>query len=243
MQKNIHFVSYGNNTYNFAKQRIKSEAINFGMFSSINIHSPNDIDKDFSQKYIDILSLQRGNGYWLWKEYFVSKKLSEVNFGDYVIYCDAGCTINKNGLSRFNEYIELLDNDPNNYGIISFQMDCIEEQFTTTQFFSNLNVIDDDIKKSGQHMATILIIKKCDHVVNIFNDFFKVIDSDHKLITDYYNKINQEKIFIDNRHDQSILSVIRKIKGSLIIPDETFYLNFNCEKAKQIPFLATRKRN
>lgn len=242
MQKNIHFISYGDNKYHTAKQRIKAEAINFGIFSSINIYSPSDIDNKFAQKYKDILCKQRGGGYWLWKEHFVSKKLEEVNYGDYIVYCDSGCTINKNGLDRFNEYISMLDNNPNNYGIISFQMDCIEEQFTTSQIFSKLNVATNNIKKSGQYIGGILIIKKCEHVLNIFNDFFNILDNDHNLITDHYNKVNQNESFVDNRHDQSILSVIRKIRGSIVIPDETYYLNFNCDKAHKVPFLATRKR-
>jgi hypothetical protein len=85
-------------------------------------------------------------------------------------------------------------------------------------------------------------MKKCEHVINIYNKFFDVIDTDKKLITDYYNKINQSDEFIDNRHDQSILSVIRKIYGTVVLPDETWYVNFNCEKAHTVPFLATRKK-
>lgn len=242
MQKNIHFISYGDKKYNDAKQRIKSEASNFGIFTSINVYSPSDIDDKFAQKYKDILCGYRGGGYWLWKEYFVSKKLEEVNYGDYIVYCDSGCTINKNGLDRFNEYINMLDNNQDNYGIISFQMECIEEQFTTSQIFSKLHVVSDDIKKSGQYIGGILIIKKCEHSLNIFNDFFKTLDSDHKLITDHYNKTNQITTFVDNRHDQSILSVVRKIRGSVVIRDETYYLNFNCNEAQKVPFLATRKR-
>lgn len=241
MTKNIHFISYGDNKYNNAKERIKKEAIDFGMFETINIYSQYDLSDQFKKTYSDILQQSKGGGYWIWKEYFVLKRLLEINDNDYLIYCDSGCSINSNGKQRFEEYIKLIEEDKNNNGIISFQMEFPEEQYTTSQIFLSTNA-PNEIKKTGQYVGGILIMKKCENVLNIFRDFFSVLKQDHKLITDYYNNYKQSLTFIDNRHDQSILSVIRKIKGSIVIPDETWYEDFNCEKAKTIPFLATRKR-
>jgi len=34
-------------------------------------YGPNDIDNEFKKKNIEILSQKRGNGYWLWKPYFI----------------------------------------------------------------------------------------------------------------------------------------------------------------------------
>ena len=87
-----------------------------------------------------------------------------------------------------------------------------------------------------------MIMQKCDAVINIFKDSLYKIRKDPLIITDYYNN-NQNYYFKDNRHDQSILSVCRKKYGTIIITDESWYNNFNHEYAKNIPFLATRKRN
>jgi hypothetical protein len=237
----IHFISYGDSKYLEAKKRIEQEAIDMNVFSTINIYSPLNIDESFMSKHMNILSHVKGNGYWLWKEYFILKRLNEIDAGEYLVYCDSGCTINSNGINRFNEYIEMIDKSES--GILSFQLCFPEEWYTTSQIFNSLDISNtSSIRTSGQFVGGILIMKKCDNVMNIFNKFFKIINQDQKLITDHYNKINQIKEFIDNRHDQSILSVIRKLYGSVIIPDETWYANFNCNQAKFIPFLATRKR-
>ena len=234
------FITFGNDKYNGAKKRIYKEAVQFSFFDNINIYEPEHIDSNFKKKYNDILFQTRGSGYWLWKSYFISKKLSEINFGDYLIYCDAGCTINKKGIPRLYEYIDMIEKSE--LGIISFQMGFSEKKYTTSQVFDKLNInYDSDILTSGQYVGGILIMKKCDNVLNIFNKFFEVIDSDHNLITDHYNKINQIPEFKDNRHDQSILSVIRKLYGSIVLSDETWFKNFNSEEALKIPFLATRK--
>ena len=84
-------------------------------------------------------------------------------------------------------------------------------------------------------------MQKCDAVINIFKNCLDKIRKDPLIITDHYNR-NQRKCFIDNRHDQSILSVARKIHGSIVIPDETYSLDFNSETMQKIPFLATRKQ-
>ena len=53
---------------------------------------------------------------------------------------------------------------------------------------------------------------------------------------------NQKEFFRDNRHDQSILSVSRKIHGSLVLPEETWFESFGCENSLKYPFWATRDR-
>ena len=64
--------------------------------------------------------------------------------------------------------------------------------------------------------------------------------NDNKLVTDYYNN-TQHEYFRDHRHDQSILSVVRKILGSEVIPnDETYFKPFGNEESWKYPFWATR---
>jgi hypothetical protein len=48
--------------------------------------------------------------------------------------------------------------------------------------------------------------------------------------------------FIDNRHDQSILSLVRKKRGSIVLMDETYFQPFGNKESLRFPFWATRKR-
>ena len=69
-----------------------------------------------------------------------------------------------------------------------------------------------------------------------------LIETLHKeplLFTDDYNN-NQDYYFIDNRHDQSIFSVIRKIYKTILIKDETWWYSFGGNETIRIPFWATR---
>lgn len=236
----IHLITYGDQKYENAKKRICNEAKNTGWFDSITPYGPNDLDNKFKQKFKNILSLKRGGGYWIWKSHIIKKKLKEINDNDFLIYLDAGCVINKKGKDRFFEYIKLLKNSDK--GIISFQMNHIEKTYTTKEIFDYFDVdLNSDIANSGQIIGGIRIMKKNKHLINIINLESKVLYDNPLLFTDHYNK-KQADFFKDNRHEQSIFSLIRKIHGSIILDDETWFKIWSCQKAKKMPFLAKRQR-
>jgi len=237
---NIHFITYANHRYEKSRQRIIDQAKNFGVFKTITGFTPNDLSNEFKNKFKDILCLPRGGGYWIWKYDIIMSKFNEINEGDYIVYADAGCTINKNGIDRFFEYIDMINKSP--YGILSFQMGELYDKFyTVKEIFEYFDIKQNHIvRNSGQIMATILIIKKNDHSRSVFDKYYELLCDNVNLITDLYNVVNQWDYFRDNRHDQSILSVIRKIYGSVVIPDETYFDNFGCDEAQKVPILATR---
>ena len=245
--KKIHMISYGNEKFKNSKKRIFNEGINSKFFYSIEVLGPENLDIEFKSKFNNILTLERGGGYWLWKLNIIEQKLKKINDNDYLIYIDSGCTINEKGINRLNDYINLLENSE--FGIISFQLTHLEKIWTIKEFFNYFNINNDsNILNSGQYMATILIMKKNNHLRKILDTWSKLMHDNPLLITDYYNYNNQEEYFKDNRHDQSVLSIIRKIEGSIILDDETYFGNFiqsyiNHPNALKYPFRATRITN
>ena len=112
------------------------------------------------------------------------------------------------------------------YGIISFRMIHKEINWTTSDIFKYFNIdLESDIAKSGQSLGGILIMQKKPHLIKIIEEAYKVLEYDSKLFTNEYgcndNKKTQHIGFKDTRHDQSILSIIRKIHGSIVLEDET----------------------
>ena len=119
-QRVINLVSYGNQVYERRKNVFKQQADNFGVFQKILIYGPNDLDSEFSNKFKNILNMRKGGGYWIWKPYIINKVFKEMNKGEYLVYLDTGCNINKNGLERFNEYLDMLD--ASDKGCISMEL-------------------------------------------------------------------------------------------------------------------------
>ena len=84
-----------------------------------------------------------------------------------------------------------------------------------------------------------MFFKKCTETVEYFNDYEEIITNDKQLITDCYDSNQVHKGFIENRHDQSLFSVLSKIYNAHIIENET---EFKHRPGKQydFPFLSVR---
>ena len=66
-----------------------------------------------------------------------------------------------------------------------------------------------------------MIFKKNNHTKDYLNHYSYLLSKDDQLITDYYSFENQHEKFIENRHDQSIFSLMSKIYGCELIKNET----------------------
>ena len=78
-----------------------------------------------------------------------------------------------------------------------------------------------------------------DHTWSQLNEFEKVISHDVDLITDKYSN-NQILGFKQNRHDQSIFSLISKIYGCVELENEVWFKD-NPENQYEFPFLAVQR--
>jgi len=236
----IHFITYGDKKYQKSKKIIYNEAKNTDWFNTVTMYGPEDLDEKFQHKFKNILSKSRIAGYGIWRPYIIKKKLDEINDNDILVYLDAGCTINKYGNSRFFKYIELLKKSDKS--IISFQMPHIEKIWTTKEIFNYFDIdLNSKIANTGQILDGILIMKKNKNLIKMNDIWFKVVYDNPLLFTDYYNK-KQADFFKDNRHEQSIFSLIRKIHGSIILGDETWFVPFGNKESLKYPFWATRRR-
>jgi hypothetical protein len=237
-----YFVSFGgpSSNYHNAVKRICGEAKQFNIFTNIigytDIYLKNDAEF-WSTHANFITNNPRGYGYWLWKSYILKKFLATINNGDIIVYADAGCTMNLQGKTRLMEYIEMCKTHES--GIVSFQMSHLEKCWTKGDILQHLSVSQNDIS-SGQLVGGIFLIRKCDGVVNVVDKWYET-GSIYNLIDDSPSISPNSPEFKDNRHDQSIWSILRKQYGSLILSDETYFLDWSRD-GSIYPFWATRKR-
>jgi len=255
----IHFITYGHggDNYEFAKNRLFKQAKQFGYFDTLTKYGYDDLSDEFKTKYKEILSLTRGAGYWIWKIDIIRQKLNEINDGDYIVYLDAGCSINNAGAKRFFEYLDMLHDSE--YGVIDFEM---QEPFNmlrkqcTKQVFDYFNIdVNSDMAKRGGCVPGVLIIKNNEHIKLILNDFLKLLDTDPYLVTDKYNGTTQHEDYWNHRHDQSIFTCLFIKHGALLIARNESYSfgavqsdtdpehgAFGCPNSLKYPFWATKLR-
>ena len=161
---------------------------------------------NFKNKNKDILSRRKGNGYWLWKPYFILKTLKDkLNKGDYLIYTDSGIMY----LDKVEKIINFMISK--NEDIWAIRTGYIEKRYTKRDAFILLDADSPIYVDTYQYMAGIQIYKKS----NFSEDFVERLlnySIDKRIITDDPNTLGLPNYegFIGNRHDQTVLSLLTK---------------------------------
>lgn len=160
----------------------------------------------FQKKNKEILLRKRGNGYWLWKPYFILKTLrNKLNKGDYLIYTDAGILY----LDRVEKIIKFMISK--NEDIWSIRTRFLEKKYSKRDAFILLDADSSIYADTFQYMAGIQIYKKT-KFSEIFLEKLLNYSTDKRIITDDPNTqgLRNYDGFIDNRHDQTVLSILTK---------------------------------
>lgn len=199
----ISLVTYGDEKFKNSKRLLVKTAKKHGV-EKIFIYDKKNIDEAFYKKNREILDMPRGGGYWLWKPYFIYRTLNSVTEGDYIIYSDAGLYFKK-------DVYQLIDTmKKNNIDIMPFdQGKFIEKQWTKADVFFEMDCIGGKYENTSQMWAGFMVIKKCDFTIKFIKEWLLYAQR-KELITDMPGKRLECEDFIENRHDQSIYSLLVK---------------------------------
>lgn len=203
-----------------AVRRLKKQAKRFQLFNSIRTFNENTLDSDFTRRYADKLRPDvRGYGYWCWKFYLILVELRKLPEGGALLYLDAGCHLNVRGKKRFLEYMEMLRKSP--IGVMGFYIggSCIERRYTKGDIFSYFHCMDKpEITDTPQISATHIFVRKCAESIAFFEEINAVWQENFSFLDDTPSKVPNLPDFQAARHDQSLFSVLLKVKGAPQLP-------------------------
>ena len=199
-------ISYGNQQYQRQLKFNEKSALEIAKVDEYYGYGPEDIDEEFKKKNEYILSKGRGNGYWLWKPYFIVKTLKKhLADGDYLIYSDAGIF--------YTERAQLLVDFLNERKAEMYlhRLPHLEKFYTKRDAFILMGVDLPFYSETGQFNAAFQVYKKS-KFTEIFLEEYLYYAQDKRIITDDKNELGMPNYdgFIDHRHDQSILSLLTK---------------------------------
>jgi len=242
MNSKINFVSFADKRYKPSLDRLRDELSKFKNIDSIYLFDDSSFDKEYRKIYKDRFS-DKGFGFWMWKSYFVKKVLLNLNDGDYLIYCDAGCKLNFQGEQRLMEYLDIVIE--NETGILLFKQDGDNEKcWTKGDLFEYFSVTQDrEITDTPQMFAGIIIIRKNELSKRFVNEWFNICHNHYDLLNDKPSKVVNFAEFIQHRYDQSVISVLSKIYKCAILPlTEVRSINGDWSDYTNIPILVTRSK-
>jgi len=242
---NNYFITFGGPSESFhnAVSRICEEARAIHVFDHIIGYTEQHLmnDASFWEKHSEFITTHPiGYGHWLWKSYVTKLTLHSLHENDILVYADAGCTINPKGMQRLLEYFDIVNKSQ--YGILSFKTVHLEKTWTKMDTFEYYDANhDESIFETEQLVGGIYVIRKCQHTVDLVNKWYDGC-CNYNLIDDSPSAIPNHTSFRENRHDQSIFSVIRKKYGTEMTEfDETYFDNSDWYgEGIRYPFWATR---
>ena len=240
-ENKVVFLTYGDKKFNLQKKHLVNLTKKSNIIDSSFSMGPKDIDKKFQKKYQDILSNEKGGGFWIWKYYFINKVFNKLDDGDILIYSDAGSTFNYESRKKLENYIESLISSKT--GNLRFFSNLPENNWTSKEIFEYFNISPfSSFGISGQYIASTILFQKNINSTNLLDDFNKLLEHAPKLITDDYDDQNQIKEFVENRHDQSIFSILSKLYGCYSVENDETSKHYVNNDFKSYPFLTIRNR-
>ena len=222
-----YFLFFGDDKlFKHQKIRLKAQAKNTGWFDEIIVETPDTIS-EFIQEHKELFAYERGFGYWLWKPHIILKTLNRLNEGDLLFYADAGTTIVEHRDNRFRAYCDLLSSSSN--PVIIFSSGYQERPFHKMEVLKRFQMDGVTLDKNENFLnsfaveAGIFMCRKSSYTLSFVQEWFDLMTEDnYALTTDESSYDTQVEGFIDHRHDQSILSILGKLRGANLLLTEAY---------------------
>lgn len=201
-------INYANDAFKASQKKNSKTGMDIGGFDRVIEYSPEDIDKKFYEKNRHILDKVRGAGYWLWKPYIILKTLKkkDVKDGDFIFYSDSGAYF----VERIDHLLYLAKKYKQDVLVFSNVGADIEKTRTKRDVFILMKLDYKKYADTPQRGPGFILIKKSKMSIGFFEEFLKY-GQDERIITDKPSCLGKNYPgFIENRHDQSIFSLLSK---------------------------------
>lgn len=206
-----YLINYADDNYREAQKYCTKKAYGIAKFDRVIEYSPLDIPDEIVSLCEEGIYGQnrRAKRYGLWRPYIIKKTLEKMKDGDILCYCDAGGYF----IRDISPIVHDMEKKKQNIRVYALPL--IERQWTKRDVFIYLNADKDFIVNSNQILSTYFFIKKTDYTVALMDEYYRISVEMPELFTDEENLLNQPNYsdFIENRHNQSVLSVLCKINN------------------------------
>lgn len=209
----VHLVGFVNGYGNsdLIEHRFRSNAIHSSLFDTINIVSKDSLSyilQDYQNllKDFDLDSL-RGYGFWSWKPFILLEIFKNYPANSVFCYADIGCEFSKYG-NYANQYFakKALSEGLCVFSTALHQNEYCWSKAALLDFFD----LQHRLLMKDQIQATCFYISKEISTIRFLEQWLKFAISDNFALSSDQIGPNESPRFIENRHDQSIFSLMCK---------------------------------
>lgn len=183
-------------------------AIKKGKVDKTIICNIEELDEDFKKKNQKILSSGEGRkrGFYVWKPYYVNKVLSQIAYGDFLIYLDSAGFYYRSDVHEIVNY--MLQNNVDMVGTRRFPY--LDKHWTRRDTFVYMGCDTSEYTDRKQCMGGCFILQKTEKTVKLIQEWIEYAQN-FQIIADTDNTCGLDNYegFVAHRHDQSIMSILQ----------------------------------
>lgn len=194
-------------------------------------------------------SSERGFGYYTWKPVACLRAIREAGMEvsegtrDVLVWVDAGCTLvnTPSARAKLQAYFERAASHAS--GWLAFEQTRLRERvWTKSDLFEALGPQARDHAERYQVWAGCFFVRPTPRNVRLLEAWRSLCEQPH-LVDDAPSRLRNYAGFREHRHDQSILSLLLRLRGAQTIPDEceAFWALVKL-RTRGLPILSTRIR-
>lgn len=153
---------------------------------------------------------KRGGGYWFWKPLMILRVLQKIPDDSILVYSDPD---RPDVLIYLADLIETMVQ--RNHDLAVEQWASSRERcWTKGDIFHHFNVsYEDPAAISAQYSLNFIVMQKNPKVIQLIQEWATLIENYH-LVSDEPSLHQNHKTYQENRHDQSLLSMLLKVRFS-----------------------------
>lgn len=227
----IYALNYANKRFASA-QKLNTKTAYINGVDKVYEYSPEDIEQEFYCKNRHILQTPKGNGFYLWKPYFIKRTMQLLEENDWLVYLDAGLYY----LHRIPEYIQEMEKN----GLDSMckgtkENTLLEAYRTKRDAFVLMGLDTKEYVWTHQRGAGAILLKNNEKNRKLVEEWLYYAQ-DERIITDNPNECGLDNYegFVENRHDQSVFSLLSKKYG--VSTDDNLFDDFSNRKTSKSLF-------
>jgi len=197
------FITFSNTGF-MKSDRIVQQAKEFGVFDEVRGMNEHDIPEFIHKHQKFIETHPKGYGHYMWKPRVILESLDKLSEGDILMYCDAGVWLNKKGLPRFNEYLDMLKTSDmvvfsTNDG---YKVRHYVKSDVVMMYYPELNQLDINACYAGT-----MIIKKTDASMRLLRDWLVLCEVPHFIDYSLSDVYPEQDCFIGQDGDNGLFNI------------------------------------
>ncbi len=202
-KKMITLLTYCDEKYKRQQEQLVARALELDSVDFfITMNREDLIETDFYKENKKLLDQSRGGGFWIWKPMYILEALKTMEPEDILVYMDCGDYIRKS----FRDFVQRKMRTTDIY---LTEGGYPNNEYTKYDVFEAMGCLDKKYIQSNQVEAGIIVLKNTAHTIKIISEWLKWCLTPG-LVDDSPNKNGENFMgFVDNRHDQSILSLLK----------------------------------